>query len=117
MHPGLVLQHQANSLAIRHAIPKGVDATELIWTFYGYEDDTEEMTLRRIKHANLVGPSGLVSIDDSEILKQCQAAADGYPGRSAVLEMGGRDAEDTDHMVSETLIRGFYQYYRDAMGM
>ncbi len=117
LHPSSVLQQQANSLAIRHVIPRGIDATELVWVFFGYADDTEEMTLRRIRHANLVGPAGLVSIDDSEVLKQCQAAANGYPGEAGVIEMGGREIEHADHMVTETQIRGFYDYYRRAMGL
>lgn len=115
LHPAVVLQQQANSLAVRHVIPRGTDATELVWTFFGYADDNDEITLRRIKHANLVGPAGLVSIDDSEVLKQCQAAARGYPHRVSVVEMGGRDTAPTDHMITENQIRGFYDYYRKAM--
>ncbi len=116
-HPAVVVQQQANSLAIRHVIPRGTDATELVWVFFGYAADDADMTLRRVKHANLVGPSGLVSIDDSEVLKQCQAAARGYPERVGVVEMGGRDAEPADHMITENQIRGFYAYYRQAMGL
>jgi salicylate 5-hydroxylase large subunit len=33
-----------------------------------------------------------------------------------VVEMGGYDIEDTDHMVTETLIRGMYNYWRKVMG-
>lgn len=117
LHPSVVLQQQANSLAVRHVIPRGTDATELVWTFFGFADDGDEITLRRVKHANLVGPAGLVSIDDSEVLKQCQAAARGYPHRISVVEMGGRDAEPADHMLTENQIRGFYSYYREAMGL
>ncbi|MEZ5649871.1 MAG: aromatic ring-hydroxylating dioxygenase subunit alpha [Burkholderiaceae bacterium] len=117
MHPSVVLQQQANSLAVRHVIPRGTDATELVWTFFGFADDGDEITLRRVKHANLVGPAGLVSIDDSEVLKQCQAAARGYPHRISVIEMGGRDTEPADHMLTENQIRDFYSYYRKAMGL
>jgi len=117
LHPSAVIQQQANSLAIRHVIPRGTGATELVWVFFGYADDSEEMTLRRVRHANLVGPAGLVSIDDSEVLRQCQAAAEGYPERVGVIEMGGRDTEPADHMVTENQIRGFYRYYRKAMGL
>jgi salicylate 5-hydroxylase large subunit len=30
--------------------------------------------------------------------------------------MGGHEVEDTDHMVTETLIRGMYKYWRQVMG-
>jgi salicylate 5-hydroxylase large subunit len=33
-----------------------------------------------------------------------------------VVEMGGTEVEDTDHMVTETLIRGMYRYWRSVMG-
>ena len=32
-----------------------------------------------------------------------------------MLEMGGRDCEDTEHMVTEAAIRAFYRYYREVM--
>ena len=38
-----------------------------------------------------------------------------YPGAAGVMEMGGRDWQDEDHMVTEGVIRGFYDYYRKVM--
>jgi hypothetical protein len=32
-----------------------------------------------------------------------------------VAELGGREVGDTEHMVTETLIRGMYRYWRDVM--
>jgi salicylate 5-hydroxylase large subunit len=32
-----------------------------------------------------------------------------------LAELGGREVEDTEHMVTETLIRGMYRYWRDVM--
>ena len=29
--------------------------------------------------------------------------------------LGGREVGDTEHMVTETLIRGMYRYWRDVM--
>src|SRR5690625_1110627 len=108
---------QANSLKTRHVIPRGPNAHELIFTYYGYEDDDEEMTRLRLKHANLLGPAGFVSMDDSEMLKQVQIGVSGYPESEGVVEMGGRDTEPTDYMVTEVLIRDFYKFYREAMGL
>ena len=50
------------------------------------------------------------------MLTQCQLGVSAYPEAAGVLEMGGRDTEPTDHMVTEVLIRGFYKFYREAMG-
>ena len=116
LFPSVVLQQQANTLAMRHIIPKTPSTVEISWTFFGYEDDDAEMTRLRLRHANLMGPAGFVSIDDSEVLTQCQFGAAGSPDDHAVIEMGGRDTEPTDHMVSEVLIRAFYRFYRTAMG-
>jgi anthranilate 1,2-dioxygenase large subunit len=115
LHPSVVMHQQANSLAIRHLVPKGTDRTELIWTFFGYEDDSSEMTLRRLKQANLFGPAGLVSVDDSEVLKFVQKTAMTYPENEGYFELGGRDTSDVDHMLSETQIRAFYEFYRSVM--
>jgi salicylate 5-hydroxylase large subunit len=67
--PNLIVQQQSNTLAMRQIIPRGPQAFELAWTFFGYADDTPEMRLRRLRQANLMGPAGLVSVDDSEVMK------------------------------------------------
>jgi anthranilate 1,2-dioxygenase large subunit len=117
LFPSVVLQQQANTLGMRHIIPKSPSEVEISWTFFGYGDDDDELTRLRLRHSNLMGPSGFVSIDDSEVLTQCQRGACGSPGAAAVIEMGGRDTEPADHMVTEVLIRAFYKYYRQAMGL
>ncbi len=114
--PNLILQQQSNTLAMRQLIPRGPEAFELSWTFFGYADDTEEMHLRRLRQANLMGPAGLVSVDDSEVMKLSQDGISPYPEANGFLEMGGRDTEDTDHMVTEAAIRSFYDYYCRVMG-
>lgn len=115
--PSVVMHQQANTLGMRHVIPKGVDAFELSWTYYGYEDDDDEMTRLRVRHANLYGPAGYVAMEDGEVLSESQIGTHGYEQRAAVLEMGGRGIEPQDHMVTEVLIRAFYDHYRRAMGL
>ncbi len=89
---------------------------ELHWTFFGYEDDDEEMTLRRLRQANLMGPAGYVSVDDSEVMESAQSGVSRFPGAEAVVEMGGRDTKDVPHMVTEASIRAFYKHYKQVMG-
>jgi salicylate 5-hydroxylase large subunit len=114
--PNLIVQQQSNTLAMRQLIPRGPEAFELAWTFFGYADDSEEMHLRRLRQANLMGPAGLVSVDDSEIMKLSQDGISPYPNAQGLLEMGGRGREDTEHMVTEAAIRAFYAYYCHVMG-
>ena len=113
--PNLIVQQQSNTLAMRQLIPRSPQAFELSWTFFGYADDTEEMTLRRLRQANLMGPAGLVSTDDSEVMKLSQDGVSSYPEATGLLEMGGYGREDTEHMVTEAAIRAFYQYYCQVM--
>jgi salicylate 5-hydroxylase large subunit len=37
------------------------------------------------------------------------------PDGETIAELGGRGVENTDHMVTETLIRGMYAYWRKKM--
>lgn len=115
--PSLIVQAQSNTLATRHVIPKGVGRHELIWTFFGYEGDDEEMYKRRLRQANLMGPAGYVTLDDAEALEFSQRGIDCAPPENvATLLLGGEDFESTDHMVTEAPIRGFHRQYRDMMG-
>ncbi len=115
--PSAVIHQQANTFGMRHVIPKGTDSFELAWTFFGYEDDDDEMTRLRVRHANLYGPAGYVAMEDGEVLSESQHGAHHYGHRAAVVEMGGRDVEKQEHMVTEVLIRAFYKHYRELMGL
>ena len=114
--PNLIVQQQSNTLAMRHIVPLGPEAFRLDWTFFGYEDDDAAMTERRLRQANLMGPSGYVSCDDSEVMKMSQEGIREAPEARGVMEMGGRERGDEEHMVTEAAIRAFYTYYRNAMG-
>jgi nitrite reductase/ring-hydroxylating ferredoxin subunit len=70
--PNLILQQQSNTLATRQLVVRGPGAFDLHWTFFGYADDDEAMRTRRLRPANLMGPAGLVSVDDSEVLALAQ---------------------------------------------
>ncbi len=115
--PNLIIQQQSNTLAMRQIQPRDPSSFELSWTFFGYADDDEAMTTRRLRQANLMSASGLVSGDDSEVIKLTQDGLAPWPDETAVLEMGGRDTEDTEHMVTEAAIRAFYRHYREVMAL
>jgi salicylate 5-hydroxylase large subunit len=115
--PNLIVQQQSNTLATRQIVPIDAGHFDLAWTFFGYADDTPEMRQRRLRQANLMGPAGLVSLDDSEAMLLSQAGIDGNEAAECIAEMGGRAVHDEPHMVTETAIRGFYQHYRRVMGL
>ena len=62
-------------------------------------------------------PTAAGSGDDSEVIKLTQRGVERHPDDAGVLLMGGRDAQDTQHMVTETALRAFYAHYRDVMGL
>jgi len=113
--PSLILQQQVNSVSTRHIQPRGPDSFDFVWTHFGFDDDTPEMTRRRLRQANLFGPAGFVSADDGEVIESSQQSFRADDRASTLAELGGRAVEDTDHMVSETLIRGMYRYWRGVM--
>jgi salicylate 5-hydroxylase large subunit len=114
--PSVVLQQQVNSVSTRHIQPVGHGAFDFVWTHFGFADDTPEMLQRRLRQANLFGPAGFVSADDGEVIEFSQQAFESRPQHRALAELGGHDHEPADHMVTETLIRGMYSYWREVMG-
>ncbi|MBC7599435.1 MAG: Rieske 2Fe-2S domain-containing protein [Polaromonas sp.] len=118
LFPGLIIQQQVNSLSTRHIVPHGEGEFDFVWTHFGFADDTPEMTQRRLRQANLFGPAGFVSADDGEVIEFSQ---DGFrqAGESGatLCELGGTGTEMTEHMVTETLIRSMYAYWRKVMAV
>ena len=115
LFPSVILQQQVNSVSTRHIQPDGHGAFDFVWTHFGYEGDSEEMTRRRLRQANLFGPAGFVSADDGEVIEFSQRGFEQKPFHRSVAELGGRDVGDTEHRVTETLIRGMYRYWRSVM--
>jgi salicylate 5-hydroxylase large subunit len=115
--PNLIVQQQSNTLAMRQIRPRDPGSFELHWTFFGYASDDEAMTIRRLRQANLMSAAGLVSADDSEVIKLTQDGVAPYRGDSAVVLMGGSGTDDTEHMITEAAIRAFYRHYREVMAL
>ncbi len=114
--PSVILQQQVNSVSTRHIQPRGPGVFDFVWTHFGFDDDSDEMTERRLRQANLFGPAGFVSADDGEVIELSQRGFEQKPHHRTMAELGGVQADaHTDHMVTETLIRGMYRYWRDVM--
>lgn len=114
--PSVVIQQIMNTLATRHIRPKAPDEFELCWTYFGYEDDDEQVLEARLKQANLVGPAGLISMEDSEAIELIQRAIERDGKDCAFLEFGGRGpVQDRDNR-GEMAVRGFWMNYARVMG-
>src|SRR5688572_26152566 len=117
LFPGFVLHQIRNSLAARQVVPKGVDRTELHWTLFGFADDDEEMTRRRLLQANLVGPAGFISMEDGAATGFVQRGVAGSPERASVIEMGGANVGSGDSRLTETAVRGLWKAWRRHMNI
>jgi anthranilate 1,2-dioxygenase large subunit len=117
LFPSLVLQQIQNTLAVRQILPKGKDEFELVWTYFGYSDDSEELRNIRLKQHNLIGPAGYISMEDGESTELCQKAIVRDGDYTSVVLMSGRDTESEGHLVTESAIRGLWKGYRKIMAL
>jgi anthranilate 1,2-dioxygenase large subunit len=116
--PSSVFVQISNSLAIRQIRPRGVDEFEVFQTMIGYADDPPEMTHHRLRQVNLVGPAGLVSMEDGEAIEIAHRATRPDPARNAVIELGGAGViSDRDYRVTDVPLRGFWSYYAELLGI
>ena len=113
--PSLVVQQIQNTLAVRQILPKGVDQFELVWTYFGYDDDDAEMDAIREKQVNLIGPAGLISMEDGEACELVQNAIIRDRDARSCIQMSGHDFKDEPHLVTEGPVRSFWNRYRLLM--
>jgi anthranilate 1,2-dioxygenase large subunit len=116
--PNAVVHQIANSLGLRRVRTRGVAELEIEFILFGYQDDDEAMTAHRVNQANMVGPSGLISMEDGEALELVQRATSPDPEGQGVVQMGGTGAlVDLDTRVNEIPVRGFWSYYSELLGI
>jgi anthranilate 1,2-dioxygenase large subunit len=116
--PAAVFVQISNSMAVRQIRPRGLDEVEVYQMMLGYEDDPPEMTLHRLRQANLVGPAGLVSMEDGEAVEITHKASGTDQERSTVIELGGGgEITDRDYRVHDVPLRGFWSYYAELLGI
>jgi len=115
--PGFILQHIQNALAVRQIVPRGPEKTDLHWTYFGFEEDTPEQKQIRLTQANLMGPAGLISMEDGCVGGFVRRGTATAEMEDELLEMGGAEASSTDSRASEASIRGFWKAYRSSMGI
>jgi salicylate 5-hydroxylase large subunit len=115
LFPTVILQQQVNSVSTRQILPVGPGVFDFVWTHFAFAGDDDAMIQRRLRQANLFGPAGFVSADDGEVIELSQRAFATSPDRHTVVELGGRDVADAEHMITETLIRGMYRYWQKVM--
>jgi phenylpropionate dioxygenase-like ring-hydroxylating dioxygenase large terminal subunit len=115
--PTFTLQQTRNSLAVRRLVPLELEKTELAWTCFGFADDDEAMTERRLLQANLIGPAGYISMEDGAAPGFVQRAVRSADDQLSVVEMGGASVASDESRVTEAAVRGFWKAYRAHMAL
>lgn len=116
IYPNFVCQQIYNSLALRLCVPKGPEHCELVWWVLGTEEDTDEQHDIRVTQSNMIGPAGLISMEDGVVGGWVQRATIRDGDSLTMLEMGGRDVEPSENSrATEVSIRGFWNGWRSLM--
>lgn len=118
IYPNFVCQQIYNSIALRLCLPKGPEECELVWWVLGAEEDTGDQHDMRVTQSNMIGPGGLISMEDGVIGGWVQRATKRDGDRMTVLEMGGHGIEPSENSrATEVSIRGFWSGWRTLMGI
>jgi anthranilate 1,2-dioxygenase large subunit len=115
--PNLIVQREMNTLGVRHIVPNGPNSFVMMWTMFGYEDDTEEMTRHRLRQGNLMGPSGFLGLEDNEALRFTQEGVSKSTTQQSVLKLDAGNVGTADSLISEAAIRAMYRHYREIMDL
>ncbi|MEA3091210.1 MAG: anthranilate 1,2-dioxygenase large subunit, partial [Caballeronia sp.] len=114
--PNLIVQREMNTLGVRHIVPNGPNSMIMLWTMFGYEDDTEETTRHRLRQGNLMGPAGFLGLEDNEAMKFVQEGVRRSVTDRSVLKLDSENIGTADSLISEAAIRAMYKHYREVMG-
>ncbi len=115
--PTMIVQRELNTLGTRQIVPHGPNLFTMIWTMFGYEDDSEEMTRHRLRQGNLMGPAGFLGLEDNEAMKFVQDGLRKSREGAAVLELGGVAEGTSETLITEAAIRSLYRHWREVMGV
>ena len=75
----------------------------------------EELRALRIKQANLVGPAGYISMEDTEATEMVQRGTVRDGETTSVMDMGLAKPDQIDTLITESLIRKFWMGYQKLM--
>ncbi|MBB3862330.1 phenylpropionate dioxygenase-like ring-hydroxylating dioxygenase large terminal subunit [Novosphingobium hassiacum] len=113
----IVLKH-LDVLTIRYAFPKGADRTEVHYAYFARQSDDPALVKHRVRQsANLLGPSGMISLEDGAVFNRLHVGSK-TPGNVA-FQKGVVDAETMPDSFKHNdeagnMVR--WQHYREVMG-
>ena len=115
--PGMIINKQMNGMSVRQLVPNGPDESYLTWTMIGYEEDTDEMIHQRMRQDNFHGPSGIITMEDVEVLEFMQQGFKRSTTENSIYKLDLENTGETDTLITEAPLRDMYKYYRKVMGI
>jgi anthranilate 1,2-dioxygenase large subunit len=113
----IILKH-LDVISVRYAFPRSAHETEVHYAYFVREDDSEELKRHRLRQsANLLGPSGLITLEDGAVFNRLHVGS--RTSGSVEFQKGVSDAQAVPTDFSHTdeagnLVR--WEHYRKAMG-
>ena len=103
---------------MRCAFPRGPHQTEMHYAYFAHADDNAELARHRLRQsANLLGPSGCISLEDGAVFNRLHRGA--FTPGAVEFQKGVKAAGDDVSVVTQNdeasnLVK--WDYYRRAMG-
>lgn len=112
------LTRHMDSINIRFSNATAVDSTEVHYAYFARLDDTEEMVRQRIRQSsNLLGPCGMVSMEDAAVFHRVHIGSN-TPG-NAIFQKGIKDEYSMPSQFGqsdESSNLPLWERYRSIMG-
>ncbi|MCK9507313.1 MAG: aromatic ring-hydroxylating dioxygenase subunit alpha [Pigmentiphaga sp.] len=119
LFPAAVSISHLNSIGIRFMSPISVDETEVHYAYFAHADDDEALVRHRVRQSsNLLGPCGLVSMEDASVFHRLYTGSH-TPG-NAVFQKGVGDEYTMPVEFSqndESANLPGWEHYRKIMGL
>jgi hypothetical protein len=118
LFPTFVSTKHLDVINLRFATPIDAATVEVHYAYFAHQDDDEDMVRHRLRQSsNLLGPCGLISMEDASIFHRIHIG-NHTPG-SAIFQKGVHDplkleSEFLQNDESGNLPR--WEYYRSVMG-
>lgn len=118
LFPVTIVAKHLDIISVRFAIARAVDCTEIHYAYFVRESDDEAMATHRVRQAsNLLGPCGMISMEDAAIFQRVHIGSHS-PGL-AVFQKGVTQRETLDFPYKQNDETGGlprWEYYRRLMG-
>ncbi len=118
LYPLTVMVKHMDVINLRFAIARSAEETEVHYAYFAHEDDDVELLQHRIRQAsNLLGPCGMVSMEDAAIFQRIHRG-NHTPG-FAEFQKGVPSLSDVPYSVNQNDESGNlprWEHYRKVMG-